>query len=60
MDRRGFLARFCVALGASGLVAGCGGDAGSNVPEEKVITPERSEDMLKDLEAGRKGMGKPK
>ncbi|AMV36297.1 twin-arginine translocation signal domain-containing protein [Planctomyces sp. SH-PL62] len=55
MDRRGFLVGLCAAVGACGLLAGCG-EAGSNIPEERVISKEDSDAMMKGLEEGRKGM----
>ncbi len=58
MDRRGFLAGLGGAAFMCGLMGGC--DSGSvSVPEERVVTKESSEDMMKQLEASRKAMGKP-
>jgi hypothetical protein len=58
MMKNGFLAGLCAAMMMCALMAGC--DSGSvNVPEERVVTKESSEDMMKQLEASRKAMGKP-
>ncbi|WP_337175290.1 hypothetical protein [Paludisphaera sp.] len=52
--------KFALGLGVAaclcGPLAGCGEQGASNIPEEKVITKESSDDMAKKLEEGRKAM----
>ncbi len=57
MDRRGFLAGLGVIV-AGGMVVGCSEQGAGNIPEEKPITKERSDDMVKQLQASQKEMGK--
>jgi len=60
MDRRRFLTGLCAAVVGCVMAAGCGGGSGSNIPEERVISQESSDEMVKKLEEGRKGMKSPR
>lgn len=56
MDRRRFFTGLCAAVVGSVAAAGCGGSGGSNIPEEQVITQERSDEMVKQLQESQKKM----
>jgi hypothetical protein len=56
MITKNLAAGFCLALGVNVMLAGCSEQGAGNIPEEKVITKESSEDMMKKLEEGRKSM----
>lgn len=60
MNRRSLLLGLYATTLAAGafLSTGCSEQGAGNIPEEKVITKERSDDMMKQLEEGRKAMGK--
>lgn len=59
MNRRSLLSGLCAMLvGGAFLSVGCSEQGAGNIPEEKVITKERSDDMVKQLEASQKAMGK--
>lgn len=61
MNRRSLVLGLGVMLACGAfLSAGCSEQGASNIPEERVITKESSDDMMKKMEEGRKGMGGPK
>ncbi len=58
MTRREMVVKLLAVAGVSGVAAGCGGGNPGNIPEEKVITQERSDEMAKGLQEGMKNMNK--